>query len=110
MPRGNGTGPMGRGPMTGRAAGYCAGNGQPGVANPVAGCGGGFGRGMGGGSGRGFRNMFFATGLPGWARSGGAPAPAGMNEKQVLKSQADALQAQLDTVRQRLGRLEAAEQ
>ena len=25
MPRGNGTGPMGYGPMTGRGAGYCAG-------------------------------------------------------------------------------------
>ena len=112
MPRGNGTGPMGRGPMTGRAAGFCAGNGRSGFENPASGrgCGFGYGRGMGGGFGRGFRNMFFATGLPGWARSGGTPAPVGMNEKQVLKSQADALQVQLDTVRQRLGRLEAAEQ
>jgi uncharacterized protein DUF5320 len=32
MPGGDGTGPMGMGPMTGRAAGYCAGNGAPGFA------------------------------------------------------------------------------
>src|SRR5690606_29649890 len=30
MPRGDGTGPMGEGPMTGRGAGLCAGNVQPG--------------------------------------------------------------------------------
>jgi len=35
MPRGDGTGPAGMGPMTGRAAGYCAGYGVPGFMNPV---------------------------------------------------------------------------
>jgi hypothetical protein len=30
MPRGDGTGPGGMGPMTGRAAGYCAGYNVPG--------------------------------------------------------------------------------
>lgn len=35
MPAGDGTGPMGMGPMTGRAAGYCAGYGTPGFVNPV---------------------------------------------------------------------------
>ena len=35
MPFGDGTGPRGMGPMTGRGAGYCAGFGQPGFANPV---------------------------------------------------------------------------
>jgi len=34
MPRGDGTGPAGMGPMTGRAAGYCAGNSGPGFTNP----------------------------------------------------------------------------
>ena len=38
MPRGDRTGPMGMGPMTGRAAGYCAGYGVPGYANPTTGC------------------------------------------------------------------------
>jgi hypothetical protein len=37
MPGGDGTGPMGRGPMTGRAAGYCAGYSVPGYMNPVPG-------------------------------------------------------------------------
>jgi len=36
MPRGDGTGPMGMGPMTGRAAGYCAGFPVPGYMNPTA--------------------------------------------------------------------------
>jgi len=35
MPGGDGTGPQGMGPMTGRAAGYCAGYEDPGYANPV---------------------------------------------------------------------------
>lgn len=37
MPGGDGTGPMGFGPMTGRAAGYCAGYPTPGFANPFGG-------------------------------------------------------------------------
>ena len=37
MPLGDGTGPMGWGPMTGRAAGYCAGFPVPGYMNPVPG-------------------------------------------------------------------------
>ncbi len=55
MPRGDGTGPMGTGPMTGRGAGYCAGYTAPGYTDPV-----GFGRRLAGsrrtsrGSGRGF--------------------------------------------------------
>jgi len=43
MPRGDGTGPMGFGPMTGRAAGYCAGYGVPGFMNPIPGAGIGMG-------------------------------------------------------------------
>jgi len=37
MPGGDGTGPAGLGPMTGRAAGYCAGYPVPGFMNPVPG-------------------------------------------------------------------------
>jgi hypothetical protein len=37
MPFGDGTGPMGLGPMTGRAAGFCAGFGRPGFTNPILG-------------------------------------------------------------------------
>jgi hypothetical protein len=58
MPRGNGTGPLGKGPMSGRAAGTCAGNGKPAVAAPTDNKGlglsrGGRGRGCGCGKGRG---------------------------------------------------------
>jgi hypothetical protein len=55
MPAGNGTGPAGLGPMTGRALGYCAGYTTPGYMNnypPVRGYGmAGFGRGFGRGYG-----------------------------------------------------------
>lgn len=115
MPAGNGTGPWGMGPMTGRAAGFCAGYGVPGYLNPMPGRGFGlgFGRGRGGG-GRGRRNMFYATGLPGWARFGGAAYPAAYPkpdpewEKQALKSQAEALQAEMEEIKKRLSEIEAA--
>ena len=69
MPRGDGTGPWGAGPMTGRGVGHCAGYEQPGFANPGPGFA-GVGRGPGGGrGGRGFRNRFYATGLTGWQRA-----------------------------------------
>lgn len=72
MPRGDGTGPEGLGPMTGRGAGYCAGFPVPGYRNPVGYWGGGFRRWPGRwlGFGRGWRRMYYATGLPGWARFG----------------------------------------
>lgn len=109
MPAGNRTGPNGMGPRTGRGAGFCAGNDRPGYANQ--GYGGGFGRGMFGRrmfGGRGFRNMFHATGQPGWMRYGAIPgaypgaAPAPMTpeqEQEALKTQEAWLQEQLDAVR-----------
>jgi hypothetical protein len=120
MPRGDRTGPMGMGPMTGRAAGYCGGFGMPGYANvpPGGGFGMGLGRGRGsrgrgfGGGGRGWRNWFYATGLPGWMRSGWHSAhyayptssakPNPKMEKRALESQAEALQEELDFIRKRL--------
>lgn len=124
MPAGDGTGPLGMGPRSGRAAGYCAGFGRPGYANalPGRGFGMGFGRGRGAwgggfGGGRGWRHMFYATGLPGWARFGGFAAPKGYSgpypkpdpemEKQALKSQADDLQSELDAIKKRLAEIEA---
>jgi len=59
MPRGDGTGPMGLGPMTGRAAGYCAGFPVPGFMNPM---GGRLGLGLGLGRGRGFRPYTYGRG------------------------------------------------
>ena len=99
MPRGDGTGPAGFGPMTGRAAGYCAGYDTPGfagapcaggraVGGPGAWAGSGAGPWVGSGSGargrgaagvrpragagpgRGHRRMYYATGMPGWMRYG----------------------------------------
>ena len=80
MPGGDGTGPGGMGPMTGRAAGYCAGYPMPGFMNPIAGrgfWGGGRGR---GGWGRGWQRAMY--GAP--AYGGAAPygAAYGMNPQQ----------------------------
>ena len=101
MPRGDGTGPMGAGPMTGRRAGYCASYPQdgasrdePGFANPAPRL--GLRRGFGGG--RGWRNMFYATGLPRWARAGLAP----QQETEALKEQAGRLKDQLDAINKRI--------
>ncbi|RPJ51452.1 MAG: hypothetical protein EHM23_34105, partial [Acidobacteria bacterium] len=68
MPGGDRTGPLGLGPMTGRAAGYCAGYRAGGFMNFIPGHG-FFGRGRGRGGHR-WRNWFCATGLPGWQRAG----------------------------------------
>ncbi|MEJ2662021.1 MAG: DUF5320 domain-containing protein [Desulfobacteraceae bacterium] len=122
MPRGDRTGPMGMGAMTGRAAGYCAGYGAPGYAHfvPEPGFGPDFGRGArsrGFGGGRGWRNRFFATGLTGWQRFGGYAAPYWYPapyvrqpdpevEKQVLKNHAEALQAEVDAIKKRLSEIE----
>jgi len=117
MPGGDRTGPRGMGPMTGRAAGYCAGYGTPGYMNPGYGRGfGAWGRGFGFG-GRGWRNQFYATGLPAWARFGayGAPSlygepyqkPDPKMEKQALKDQAVTLQSELDIIKKRLDELES---
>lgn len=121
MPGGDRTGPMGMGPRTGRGAGYCAGAGAPGFVNRMVG--GFFGRGRGGG--RGWRNMFHATGLPGWARAGmgavgaaaapAAPAPqaadaptmAPQQELDALKQQAQQAADVLESVQQRIRELEA---
>ena len=75
MPRGDRTGPMGAGAMTGRGEGFCAGYDTPGFMNRSFGRnfggGRGFGRGFGGGFGRGFqgggryRNQYFAGGYAG---------------------------------------------
>jgi hypothetical protein len=119
MPRGDSTGPMGMGPMTGRQAGYCAGNNIPGYLNNAGGR--NFGMGSGrtagfgvcGGRGGGFgrRNRFYATGVPGrsWFRGANAPLtnqdPG--DEKQALKSQAEYLQSEMDAIKKRLEELTA---
>lgn len=102
--------------MTGRVMGYCAGYPNPGYATP------GFGRwlGRGGGGGRGWRNMYYATGLPGWVRAGYLPTweipPAGPyealgreREAEALRQQAKALGDQLAAINERISELEKKE-
>ena len=103
MPGGDGTGPMGQGSMTGRAAGFCVGYSTPGYANPVSGRGFGygrgfgFGRGWGRGRGRGF----------GW----GIIPPqqvAPQQEADMLKDEAKAMQNEMKAINERIKELESA--
>ncbi len=122
MPGGDRTGPAGKGPMTGRAAGYCTGNTVLGYVNDVGGR--GFrGRGRRGGGGRGWRNQFYATGLTGWQRAAtGWPGfgravpqvvmptvPDMSPEQQVnaLKEQAKYFADTLDGIRRQIDEIEA---
>lgn len=124
MPGGDRTGPRGMGPMTGRGAGRCGGFAGPGYANPAIGRGFGWGAGRGagrgygrggGGRGRGWGRGFCAGWGPGWTGYGaypvhyGYPAPDPDLEKQALRNQADALEAELDGIKKRLAEVEAAE-
>lgn len=112
MPGGDGTGPNGFGPMTGRGLGYCAGYSTPGYTK---GPGLGLGRGFGGGRGRGFgRGMGRGRGrrFSGWsaARPVYTPvgtAPVGFNQGQVspeaevnmLKQEKDYLESEMDGIK-----------
>ena len=128
MPRGDRTGPEGFGPMTGRAAGYCAGYPAPGFANPWpgragAGGGGAWGRGgFGGGGGRGrrHRHWYYATGQPGWMRWG-APAyaaeplayppvvpPTAQQQAEYLETQAEWLKDQVGAIERQIAELKTA--
>jgi len=113
MPAGDGTGPMGIGPMTGRAAGYCAGFAAPGFMNPIPGRGRGMGFGWGrGGRGRGWKHWFYATGLPFWARTpvpGVAQEMSPGDEMQTLKAQAGHMERALEEIRCRISDLETAQ-
>jgi hypothetical protein len=109
MPGYDGTGPMGMGPLTGGARGMCNTN----VGN--------YGRRgfiprLGRSRGRGFRNMFWATGQPGWIRGGltaGAgdyPAPYSKEQElNFLRDQSAALKSELDAIHSRLQALESEE-
>lgn len=108
MPRGDRTGPMGLGPMTGRGAGLCAGYPEPGFVNPGPGRGCGMGMGRGGwGRGRGSGG--------GWGRGAyAAPTPYAYRtpltaEQQVdmLKQQAESLTQTQAEIRKRIEALES---
>lgn len=115
MPRGDGTGPMGLGPMTGRAAGFCAGYNTPGYLNPVFGRGyAGIGRGFfGRGGGRGWRRasmgvpLGFAQGRPAFGEVYPyTPEMTPRQEVDILKNEADFLKKQLEDIQCRIETLE----
>ena len=118
MPRGDGTGPGGMGPMTGRATGFCAGYAVPGYANPVGGrgMGMGWGRGRGGGfgRGRGFGWAGAGYGVPAWAgvadpypaNASFGPTVTAEQELEGLKQQTEFLQNSLSEIGERIKQLE----
>jgi len=87
MPRGDGTGPMGMGPRTGRGAGYCAGYNIPGFGLGMA-------RRRGWGGGFGWRNYQAWT------------PPTKEERLQALKNQSEWLKSQLDAINKRIEELE----
>jgi hypothetical protein len=115
MPRGDRTGPIGQGPVTGRGLGYCRGYDSPGFTK---GFGGGMGRGMGFGRGAGFgRGMDWGRGYGYGFHSGAynlglvpgySPAPSISREDEIklLKNQADMLRRSQKDIEKRLGELE----
>ena len=127
MPGGDGSGPMGMGPMTGRAAGFCAGYGVPGYMNAYGR--GGWGRGMGWGRGRGWgRGMGRGRGYgvagvapawggaaygapaygysPAWPAGGMAAAPSRESQVAMLNDHAQALEQQLEDIRAEIAGLQ----
>ncbi len=111
---------MGMGPMTGRAAGYCAGYGVPGYMNPIPGR--GYGMGFGRGLGLGFRGGFRLGGYAGVPYTvpaypygsavpqfGAAYAPAidPQQEADMLKGQVEYFEDALAGIKKRLADLES---
>lgn len=104
MPRGDRTGPSGIGPMTGRAAGYCAGYNVPGYMNLV-GVRGFLGRGvgLGLGQGRGFGRGYYP--YTGYTPYYPYPIPAPYtpeNEKQDLDNQLKIMKDEMKAIEKRL--------
>ena len=123
MPRGNGTGPNGMGPMTGRQAGYCAGYGNAGWESQGAGVNSGNGNGFGGGrglgrgfgAGRGFsggRGFGAGRGFAQGLFQGGnvnqmAQTPATPEEEKfALNARAHSLSIELENIKKRLEKIE----
>jgi len=96
MPGGDGTGPMGMGPMTGWGRGWCAGY----VGTDFSGA--DFGRGFGRGRGLGRRRRFGPGGWGSWD----APPPAA--ERAALERQVQLLGRMLAELQERLDRLDRA--
>ena len=109
MPGFDGKGPMGQGAMTGWGRGFCAVSLNESGEKPF------FGAGYHGkGRGRGFRNCFYATGVPGWMRAqkgmrgyGVVRAAASKEDKlTMLKEQVDFLKKELESDERLISELE----
>lgn len=87
MPGGDGTGPLGFGPGSGRAAGFCGGYGSPGFINPQPG------------------RRFWGYASPGPRFYPGSYA----NEKEALKHQAELLKEEISALEARLKEIESSE-
>ena len=113
MPHGDCTGPMGQGPMTGRALGFCTGYDSPGNTKGFGG-GEGMSRGFGFGRGRGFRGGWgFGRsrnfGLPDTGYFPGSPSLSKADEMKMLKAQAHSLKLSQSDIEKRLKELEDEE-
>lgn len=101
MPRKDGTGPTGAGPMTGRGAGPCGGGAAGG------GLGRGFGRGRGGGFGRGFgagpgggARLRLRRGLGASNAPGDAVPSAAPTDEAALRERLEALRQEVSCLEQ----------
>lgn len=105
MPRGDGTGPMGFGPMSGRGAGFCAST-PPAHDYRKTRPGFGMSSGMGFGKGRNFGKVFCRAGMPGMTRFD-YRLNEGLNtsvtdEKEFLGNQVEFLEERLQQVKKHL--------
>jgi hypothetical protein len=100
MPRGDGTGPAGQGPLTGRGMGYCAGFSMPGFMNFGFG---GFGRGLGFGRGFGrgsaWKARFFQPVMQ-------PQALTEAEEKKILQEELEILKEEMKEIQKRLKEIE----
>ena len=93
MPGFNGTGPLGRGAMTGRRMGYCANASDEAIAFRGRGFGAGYGRGRGFGRGFGYGRGFYNREL------------TDVSEKTILENEINTLKDQLVSLEKRLSEL-----
>jgi len=106
MPGGDRTGPLGHGPMTGRAAGFCAGNQSPGYSYFR------HGRGFGRARGRSFRRGFWGRGRGVWYNEYEnipVSGPSQKEEKAHLESLAKDLEDELENIKKRIQNLSTEE-
>lgn len=107
MPGFDGTGPSGRGPLTGWRRGFCS---EPiGPGRPRFEIYGGYG----GGRGRGWRNRYWSIDMPdrGWwrRRPNFEPELTKQEEIKMLKEEAESLESELEFVNKEIEKLKKTE-